>query len=113
MKFTLLTYSAKHLQTHLNNTAMRKQIMLILSTFSLLGVVQCSEKKAEESSALMGEVPPPKDNYAGFQSQIKYGEHLVTIAACNDCHTPKKMTPRGPVSFMAIRPPCTNAPHSD
>ncbi|MBK7255844.1 MAG: c-type cytochrome [Ignavibacteria bacterium] len=25
------------------------------------------------------------------------GEHLVTIGGCNDCHTPKKMTPQGPV----------------
>jgi hypothetical protein len=28
---------------------------------------------------------------------IKKGEYLVTISGCNDCHTPKKMTPQGPV----------------
>lgn len=32
----------------------------------------------------------------GFQSQAKWGEHLVLIAGCHDCHTPKKMTPTGP-----------------
>lgn len=28
---------------------------------------------------------------------VKRGEHLVIISACHDCHTPKKMTARGPV----------------
>ena len=32
----------------------------------------------------------------GYESQVKYGEHLVAIAGCNDCHTPKKMTSTGP-----------------
>ena len=35
--------------------------------------------------------------YGGFESQIQWGKHLVTISGCNDCHTPKKMTPMGPV----------------
>lgn len=29
-------------------------------------------------------------------SLVKRGQYLVTIASCNDCHTPKIMTPRGP-----------------
>ncbi|MBD0375856.1 MAG: c-type cytochrome [Flavisolibacter sp.] len=33
----------------------------------------------------------------GNEEMVKQGEHLVTIAACHDCHTPKKMTPKGPV----------------
>jgi hypothetical protein len=36
-------------------------------------------------------------SYGEFGSQVKWGEHLVTIGGCNDCHTPKKMTPMGPV----------------
>lgn len=35
--------------------------------------------------------------YGGFKSQVAWGGHLVTIGGCNDCHTPKKMTPQGPV----------------
>lgn len=27
---------------------------------------------------------------------VKYGEYLVTIMGCNDCHSPKKMGPNGP-----------------
>ncbi|NTS40679.1 diheme cytochrome c-553 [Flavisolibacter sp. BT320] len=35
--------------------------------------------------------------YGGFGSAAKWGEHIVTIAGCHDCHTPKLMTPQGPV----------------
>lgn len=33
--------------------------------------------------------------YGGFESKEKWGEHLVMIAGCHDCHTPKKMTEKG------------------
>lgn len=36
-------------------------------------------------------------NYGGFNSREEWGGHLVTIIGCGDCHTPKKMTPSGPV----------------
>lgn len=32
-----------------------------------------------------------------LENQIKRGKELVTITGCNDCHSPKKMTNRGPV----------------
>lgn len=31
-----------------------------------------------------------------LQARIKRGEYLVTVGGCNDCHTPKIMTPQGP-----------------
>lgn len=31
------------------------------------------------------------------QEQLKLGEHLVITSGCHDCHTPKKMTDKGPV----------------
>jgi hypothetical protein len=34
-------------------------------------------------------------NYGGFASQEKWGEHLVTVSACHDCHSPKVMSPQG------------------
>jgi hypothetical protein len=33
----------------------------------------------------------------GYSDQIAYGQHLVEVVGCNDCHTPKKMTAMGPV----------------
>jgi hypothetical protein len=38
-----------------------------------------------------------KEYSISFESQLKWGEHLVTILDCNVCHTPKKMTSHGPV----------------
>lgn len=32
---------------------------------------------------------------------VKRGEYLVTIAGCNDCHTPWKMGPKGPEPDMS------------
>jgi len=40
--------------------------------------------------------------YGGYESQVKWGEHLVTIGGCNDCHTPKKMGPNGPEDDMSL-----------
>ena len=38
-----------------------------------------------------------KNKFGGYETKEKWGEHLVTIAGCNDCHTPKIMTAQGPV----------------
>jgi len=34
-------------------------------------------------------------------AQIKQGEHLVKTIGCNDCHTPAKMGPNGPVPDLS------------
>ncbi len=39
---------------------------------------------------------------SGFESQVKWGEHLVIISGCGDCHTPKKMTPAGPELDLSL-----------
>ena len=33
----------------------------------------------------------------GKKAMIERGQYLVTIGGCNDCHSPKRMTPNGPV----------------
>lgn len=43
-----------------------------------------------------------KTDNGGFESQVKWGAHLVTIGGCNDCHTPKKMGPNGPEDDMSL-----------
>jgi mono/diheme cytochrome c family protein len=48
----------------------------------------------------MVQAAPPA--YGGFESQVAWGKHLVTIGGCNDCHTPKKMGPHGPEDNMDI-----------
>jgi hypothetical protein len=37
---------------------------------------------------------PPQ--FGGYESNMEWGQHLVTIGGCHDCHSPKIMTPHGP-----------------
>jgi mono/diheme cytochrome c family protein len=61
----------------------------------------CSENKPAEP-AVEPTTAVEKSNFGGYETQVKWGEHLVTIAGCNDCHTPKKMTPMGPVDDSTL-----------
>lgn len=49
------------------------------------------------ASPLAGSEEPAPDAAA---SKLAHGEYLVTIAGCNDCHTPLKMGPDGPERDM-------------
>jgi hypothetical protein len=64
-----------------------KKMSLLIATMSLaiLVFVKCSNSKSETADQ-----PAPKETYVGFESQIKWGEHLVIVSACHDCHSPKK-----------------------
>lgn len=68
-------------------------MMLVFIAFV---VVQCSEGTSTN--------PPQttKTDYHGFDSEVKWGEHLVTVGACHDCHSPKRMTAMGPVIDTAL-----------
>jgi Cytochrome c len=76
----------------------------------------CSgDKPAEQPAAIAAAVEKP--NFAGYESQVKWGEHLVLIGGCTDCHTPKKMTPMGPADdstlFLSGHPEKLPAPDVD
>ena len=63
-----------------------------ISTAAALLLTQCTDDKKADT----GDIKPVASQYGGYDSQVKWGEHLVTICGCNDCHTPKKMGPNGP-----------------
>jgi mono/diheme cytochrome c family protein len=67
---------------------------LMASVALSLFLFQCAPAPAESKQ----ESTPakPTASFGGYASAELYGEHLVTICACNDCHTPKKMTANGP-----------------
>jgi hypothetical protein len=67
--------------------------ILLVCLLSVLLFSQCNQKTGE-SKTLQDELPRP--GFGGFESQVKWGEHLVTVSACHDCHSPKKMTDHGP-----------------
>jgi hypothetical protein len=69
-----------------------------LSSLAVLAMgiffIQCSSKPAESKKELI--TAKETASYGGYASAELFGEHLVTVCACNDCHTPKKMTTNGP-----------------
>src|SRR3954462_2403861 len=78
---------------------MKKLSTLIVLVLSLVIFIfsQCNHNENKSDSANRNDSSAvAANNYAGYESQAKWGEHLVTIGGCNDCHTPKKMTPMGP-----------------
>lgn len=81
-----------------------RKFYLPLSTglaFAAICFASCSGNKQPEPS-VESTVTTEKPNFGGYETQVKWGEHLVTIGGCNDCHTPKKMTPMGPADDSTL-----------
>lgn len=68
--------------------------MLALAVTVLL-FSQCAQSDSQENAE-------KKPTFSGYENQVKWGEHLITVGGCGDCHTPKKMTPMGPVDDSAL-----------
>ena len=44
----------------------------------------------------------PDNQPLSQEELIQKGEYLVMVGGCNDCHTPKKLTPQGPAPDMNL-----------
>ena len=94
----------------------RKYKVLLLACMAFF-LVQCEDQagkkttRGDDKDKIIAEYKKT----SGFASQELYGEHLVIIGGCNDCHTPKKMGPQGPVldSFNMLSGHPANAPIPD
>jgi hypothetical protein len=62
---------------------------LCIVAVSVFIIMACNNTKTETPSESI-------QNFGGFESQVKWGEHLVLIGGCDHCHSPKKMGPMGP-----------------
>jgi hypothetical protein len=97
---------------------MRRFLSVLITglAFGAICFTGCSENKPAES-AVEPTAAAEKPSFGGYETQAKWGEHLVSIAGCNDCHTPKKMTPMGPVDdttlFLSGHPEKMPAPDID
>lgn len=73
-----------------------KKIAILLGTLVLLmitAMLACnSDPKPSSNKEGIAEITGPVNN----DSLVSRGHYLVTIMGCNDCHSPKKMGPRGP-----------------
>jgi len=74
--------------------------LLVGMVFTATCFTQCSDNKKE--NPVPDATTKEKTNFGGYETQVKWGEHLVTIGGCNDCHTPKKMTPTGPADDSSL-----------
>lgn len=83
---------------------MKKQTIVLLLTLIPLSVLffRCKENSNDDVTTNNKRNATNEMNYGGFESQVKWGEHLVTIGSCGDCHTPKKMTAQGPVEDSSL-----------
>jgi hypothetical protein len=83
----------------LSTAAISLSIVLLIFIFS-----QCNQVDTKSATATdqHDTTAVSANNYGGFDSQVKWGAHLVTIGGCNDCHTPKKMTAMGPVNDSSL-----------
>jgi mono/diheme cytochrome c family protein len=48
------------------------------------------------AATLLAGAPAALAQTAANKDQIKRGQYLTTLGGCNDCHSPKMMTPKGP-----------------
>lgn len=77
-----------------------KRILTIaaISAATILFLTRCTDEKKSDT----GEIKPSVAQYGAYDSQVKWGEHLVKVGGCNDCHTPKKMGANGPENDMSL-----------
>jgi hypothetical protein len=72
---------------------MKKILVLLCVVISAtLLLFFCNEPAAKESVVESASTAPVSKD-----SMVKRGAYLVSIMGCNDCHSPKIMTPQGPV----------------
>jgi hypothetical protein len=76
-----------------------KRIPIVVTMFiaSFFLFTQCSDEKKADTDDIK-----PVAQFGGFDSQVKWGERLVFVGGCNDCHTPKKMTDHGPENDASL-----------
>jgi hypothetical protein len=74
---------------------MRALLNPFFSLIMILAVFQCNHKAEKASS----ETDPFLDGLSTVDL-VARGEYLVTTIGCDHCHTPKVMTPGGPVPDM-------------
>lgn len=60
-------------------------------------LTNCQQQPAEKPAATETAAA------ATVEDSAKRGEYLVSVLGCDDCHTPKSMTPQGPVPDMSRR----------
>ncbi|GGK33843.1 hypothetical protein GCM10007962_30360 [Yeosuana aromativorans] len=67
---------------------MKKNILKLTTIATALLLIGCNNSNEEKKNY---------QNKVSIQDQIERGKKLVNVIGCNDCHSPKIMTERGPI----------------
>lgn len=72
-----------------------RMVIASLAVVSLLGSCTNSHPAEEKKDDIVA------TRKLEGEALVQRGNYLVTVASCNDCHSPKNMTPMGPVADSA------------
>lgn len=74
---------------------MQSKTLLLAGAFiaSMVLFSHCNDQPVSAASSVTN---------GGYESEVKWGEHLIRTGGCGDCHTPKKMTEMGPVDDSSL-----------
>lgn len=69
-------------------------LSLLAMLLVVLLAVRCGQASSENTA--LAEKPIATLYGGEYPTELAWGEHLVRVGGCGDCHTPKKMGPMGP-----------------
>jgi mono/diheme cytochrome c family protein len=75
----------------------RKRLVFSIAALAAVGAVLVTGLAAQSTKTVTGAKAPA----AAKDPKVARGEYLVNAGSCNDCHSPKVMTERGPVPDTA------------
>ncbi len=80
-----------------------KKLLLLLAVLVMTTLLALNFYPENARAQMAKPKPELKNkNFGGYENEVQWGAHLVTIGGCGDCHTPKKMTDKGPVDDSAL-----------
>lgn len=73
-----------------------KKLFLILGVGCMLTFMGACTQSEENNETEEETMAKPAYEMLGYANEAEWGEHLVIIGGCDDCHSPKMMTDHGP-----------------
>lgn len=81
---------------------MKTQVTIFMALCLICFLFYRCTNTTDATAVINDSVSSVANMYGGYASQADWGGHLVTICGCGDCHTPKKMTDKGPVEDTSL-----------
>jgi len=81
---------------------MKNQAAIFMTVCIVCFLFYCCTNATDTAVVTSDSASANNNMYAGYASQTEWGKHIATVTGCGDCHTPKKMTDRGPVDDSSL-----------